>query len=71
MFFKRNYPTDSIKSNYVLYNLNSKYINDFRRTGGSIMKAGVFTISSLYKGFMKYERLVYNEDYVCPRVIMK
>lgn len=71
MFFKRNYLTDSIKSNYVLYNLNSKYSNDFKRTGGSTMRAGVFTIGSLYKGFMKYGRLVYNENYVCSRVIMK
>jgi len=31
------------------------------------MRAGVLTVGFLYKEFMKYERLVYNEDYISPR----
>lgn len=48
----------------VLHNLHLKYTYDFRRTGGSTMRAGVLIIDFLNKGFMKYECLVYNEDYV-------
>lgn len=39
-------------------------IYDFKRIRDNLVRVGVLIIGFLYKGFLKYERLVYNEDYV-------
>lgn len=47
----------------IIYTQNTY---DFKRTRDNSVRAGVLIIGFLYKGFLKYERLVYNEDYVRP-----